>query len=428
MFLPRRPHRHLYCLSCLLIGLLLFYGVSLLVFQSHSESQVFVSLRNLLYRALQLTHKQMFFPHKDFYYETDIALNQSSCCLSVQEPKDICGKSNCEGLCNETLTDSSVKLILGERTDNLSNKLRGNNNAFFIESSGKRKLNYRQLCSIESLAFHNPNLTIYVLFTDRGEPSTLSEPFKLKELQVLKKKYGNVNAGLINLNNFVAGTALEHWYHCVSWRDGPYSSAHLSDGLRLITLSKFGGYFFDLDLVHMRPVTHYKNFVALIDLSHVGNAAMHAEYGHPIINIALEEFHKSYRYVRLLAETPFYYSPYFRSDVWGQNGPILMSHVLQRWCGVKELAKLNYITCRGFNVFPFSSFYPVYYNEWKDLFAQPAPYNLWDAKWFNELVIGVHTWNNLNAKQSIIKSSSQVYAQMARFHCPVTCSLAPNVI
>jgi lactosylceramide 4-alpha-galactosyltransferase len=38
-------------------------------------------------------------------------------------------------------------------------------NAFFIETSGSGGLNIRQACAVvESLAFHNPNLTVNVLF------------------------------------------------------------------------------------------------------------------------------------------------------------------------------------------------------------------------------------------------------------------------
>jgi lactosylceramide 4-alpha-galactosyltransferase len=37
-------------------------------------------------------------------------------------------------------------------------------NAFFIETSGSGGLNIHQACAAESLAFHNPNLTVNVLF------------------------------------------------------------------------------------------------------------------------------------------------------------------------------------------------------------------------------------------------------------------------
>lgn len=222
--------------------------------------------------------------------------NKTSCCFLSKADEDICGRpAQCGRPCNRTVSEHSVRIFLGKNAGNASKMLKGVN-AYLIETSGRLKLNYRQLCSIESLAFHNPNLTIYVLFTI-GIRKSLEEPFEIKDLRILNSKYGNINAGVINLNEFISGSPLEHWYHCTSWREGPYSIGHLSDGIRLLILSKFGGYFFDLDLIHVRPVTHYKNFVGLVDLSHVGNGAMHVEQGHPIIDLAIEEFHKNYRYI-----------------------------------------------------------------------------------------------------------------------------------
>ena len=57
---------------------------------------------------------------------------------------------------------------------------------FFIETSGSGDLSFRQACAVESLAFHNPNLTVYVLFVNVKINSSVST------LNVLKKEYENI--------------------------------------------------------------------------------------------------------------------------------------------------------------------------------------------------------------------------------------------
>jgi hypothetical protein len=57
---------------------------------------------------------------------------------------------------------------------------------FFIETSGSGDLSFRQACAVESLALHNPNLTVYVLFVNVKINSSVST------LNVLKKEYENI--------------------------------------------------------------------------------------------------------------------------------------------------------------------------------------------------------------------------------------------
>jgi lactosylceramide 4-alpha-galactosyltransferase len=163
--------------------------------------------------------------------------------------------------------------------------------AFFIETSGSGSLSFRQSCAVESLAFHNPNLTVYVLFVNVQINSSVIT------LQKLRGKYGNIRLISINLDDYMAGTALEHWYHCIHWKKGPYHVNNLSNGLRLLTLAKYGGYYFDLDFVFVRSlIKYYRNFVAAQDNYDVNNGVIHAELKSPIIELAMTNFVDNFRY------------------------------------------------------------------------------------------------------------------------------------
>ncbi|KAI9559843.1 hypothetical protein GHT06_013850 [Daphnia sinensis] len=157
--------------------------------------------------------------------------------------------------------------------------------AFYLETAGSETLSIRQACAVESLALHNPNLTAYVLFSqERVNSSSIT-------LKTLTENYKNIRIVGLNMDNYLAGSPLEHWYKFTDWRKGRYHVAHFSDGLRLHTLSKYGGYYFDLDIIHVRPVTYYRNFLA-------------TENGH------------------------------VAADAWTHNGPGLLTKVVTKWCGV----------------------------------------------------------------------------------------------
>jgi lactosylceramide 4-alpha-galactosyltransferase len=99
----------------------------------------------------------------------------------------------------------------------------------------------------------------------------------------------------VDLDEYLAGTALEKWYHCTDWRKGPYHVSHLSDGLRFLTLNKYGGYYFDLDVLMVKPVTYYRNFVSSPSGYSIASNSIHADLGNPVMEMAVKNFVSSYR-------------------------------------------------------------------------------------------------------------------------------------
>ena len=168
----------------------------------------------------------------------------------------------------------------------------GGYNAFFMETSRIAvSLDYRQAFSVESLLFRNPNLHVYLFMTG---PLVNYGSSTLKTLQ---NSYPNLKIVHLNLTEYIAGTLLERWFHCSGWENGKYSVAHLSDALRLLSLTKYGGFYSDLDIIHLHPLIPLRNFLVAEDRSSFGNSAMHADYNHPVINAFLKEFAFTYRYL-----------------------------------------------------------------------------------------------------------------------------------
>jgi lactosylceramide 4-alpha-galactosyltransferase len=162
-------------------------------------------------------------------------------------------------------------------------------NVFFIETSKSNELNVRQACAVESAALQNGNLNIFTLMT--GIPNNNSPSMKALS------SYSNIHFRHIELGDYFLHTPLEQWYFCTTWNYGSYAIAHLSDALRLLTLYKYGGYYFDLDFVMLKSVEKYQNFLAPESRSFIASAAIHLEPDHPLIERALEEFLTTYKYV-----------------------------------------------------------------------------------------------------------------------------------
>ncbi|EFX67897.1 hypothetical protein DAPPUDRAFT_63673 [Daphnia pulex] len=297
--------------------------------------------------------------------------------------------------------------------------------AFFIETSGSATLNFRQACAVESLAHHNPNLTVNVLFMG-GRINT-----SLVTLKMLKEKYDNIHLFSFNLDDYMAGTPLQYWYHCNGWRDGPFHVSHLSDGLRFLTLHKYGGYYFDLDVISVRPVTDLRNFVAAESDDYLGSGVLHAEFKNPVMELAVKDFAANYRQVEPIEIIfpPKYLNLNFwrRSDVWGHNGPALLLRVLKSWCKAKDLLEMDYVSCHGFNVLHYSSFCPVDYSVATKEFFIHRPANQSRPFWLTDQVVGIHTWNKLTYNKPIYKNSTQRYTWLARNHCPSIFSIAPEI-
>nr|CAH0103417.1 unnamed protein product [Daphnia galeata] len=136
-------------------------------------------------------------------------VDRATCCLQhSNQPEDICGRFNCTVPCTEPETfnphpqNDPTLLTQHSSQDN-------KRNAFFIETTGNGALNYRQACAVESLALHNPNLKVHVLFTDAKINDSLVT------LQTLVKNYANIQFVSLDVGEYIAGTLMDHWYHCL---------------------------------------------------------------------------------------------------------------------------------------------------------------------------------------------------------------------
>ena len=122
-----------------------------------------------------------------------------------------------------------------------------------------------------------------------------------------------------------------------------YNEANL---LRQLSVYKWGGVYLDTDIYLVRPLYSLRvNGAGWQDSknSTLNNAFLMFEKGHPFVKKVMEDFVKSYR-----------------GDVWGNNGPRLVSKVWKEWRKTHVSNDKHAV-----KVYKYVSFYMIHYSKIK---------------------------------------------------------------
>ena len=120
------------------------------------------------------------------------------------------------------------------------------NSFYFVETSGKSELGKVELCALESTAKHHPNQSVNFILTS----STLHWTNVIANLT---KTYGNIHFKHVNVEAFLRDSPLESLWTVGKIQSSKYRVSHLSDVLRFLLLSRFGGNYLDSDQIVLRP-------------------------------------------------------------------------------------------------------------------------------------------------------------------------------
>ncbi|XP_019700358.1 lactosylceramide 4-alpha-galactosyltransferase isoform X2 [Harpegnathos saltator] len=275
-------------------------------------------------------------------------------------------------------------------------KLKPGRNIFFHETScfGEEglMLNARQACAVESAARMNPSMTVYLLFVSKSEFSN-----NTREIVKHLLNYRNIKIRHIQPDNYVKNTPLEAWYARGALKKSRWPNSHMSDVLRYLTLWKYGGIYLDLDVVVTTSLEDLTNFAGAEDWDDVAAGVIGfdmSELGRRIADACVRDLKKN-----------------FRGDLWGNNGPGVITRTLQKFCATKYARDMTTARCHSFTVFPPSIFYPVHYKKWKNYF---------EVKNSNETMKilnkakAIHVWNKLSKAEQVRVDSNVPYAVIAR--------------
>lgn len=288
---------------------------------------------------------------------------------------------------NESAGQSQgAKSIIGEYGEPFHPQGR---NIFLLETSGRKSIDSREACAIESAARQNPEWTVFYLSL---------EDTTCRYMDKLTSRIHNVQHRTSSPEKIFRDTIMSDWYLSGIWTTSPYKVMHLSDALRLVLLWKYGGVYVDLDVVVLGSFDEVRNSVCRELFPDVGNAVMAFDKGHPFLLHCMRELANSYR--------PMDY-PY--------NGPRLLDRVLCELCTEEVFYNEESFECAGVRVLGSKAFFPVSYPEWQRPFlAKDTDGVQTDCK--NSTVI--HLWNSLSHAATIEPASA--YDIWQRVLCPTT--------
>ena len=127
---------------------------------------------------------------------------------------------------------------------------------FFVETSGKSRLNPKEMCSIESAAKNNADRNVYVVMT-----SPIMQFHNHSAASAVAKAYPNLHFRHVDAETFVSDSKLR-----AIWEEGiiqrsKFFVSHFSDVMRFLLLHKFGGTYLDMDQIVLRSLPDLPNFL-----------------------------------------------------------------------------------------------------------------------------------------------------------------------
>jgi lactosylceramide 4-alpha-galactosyltransferase len=217
----------------------------------------------------------------------------------------------------------------------LSNKLK----IFFVQTSENADLFSRHACSIESAARLHPNGSIYVLMQ--------SKYIHLKKGSfIYLRGYKNIHFIHFNEENIYYGTSLMRLNQTKRKEFIHYFTiSHMSDLVRTALLYKYGGVYFDLDVIPLKNFDRFINTVALETDDAVNVAVLAFEKQHLVLDLQMDIQLESIG----------------NTLCWNCIGPLALTSALKNVCDQKQLYVHKMDKCHRIDIQPSFVFYPIAY-------------------------------------------------------------------
>ncbi|XP_072427888.1 lactosylceramide 4-alpha-galactosyltransferase-like [Chiloscyllium punctatum] len=244
----------------------------------------------------------------------------------------------------------------------------------FVDSTNEVAPSALAICSIESAAHANPEKPIYYFLVGfngnlsdySDQPTTFQILFAMRNVILLP----------LNLKTLFANTPFDGWYQQVIPDLEQYWVHVLSDACRLALLWKYGGIYLDTDIISLKPLP-FTNFICAQQENLANGAALGFSRHHNFTQNCMIDYVNNYQ-----------------GEIWGHQGPLLMSRVLRRWCKTDDLDEFVGAKCNGISYLPSTFFYPIPYDEWEKYFER---WTLEDIRATFSDTYGVHIWNFLSS-------------------------------
>ena len=242
---------------------------------------------------------------------------------------------------NSNATDENRLLLedFSTRENELVNTLL---KIFFLQTSENEDILTRHACSIESAARLHPTGLIFVFMRSRYIHRRRGAFHRLQT-------YSNIRFVHFNEQDVYSGTTLLRLNETKRTQWIRYFAiSHMSDFLRTALLYKYGGIYFDLDVIPLRAFTMFSNTVGLESSDGVNVAVLAFQKQHLVLDIQMD--------IQLTS-----INTHFHALCWNCVGPSALSDALKRICDKKILHIHSKDQCQQIDIQPSFVFYPIPY-------------------------------------------------------------------
>ncbi|XP_059296672.1 uncharacterized protein LOC132049765 [Lycium ferocissimum] len=258
----------------------------------------------------------------------------------------------------------------------------------------------REFFALETLFKSHPKGCLIIL------SRTLDTPRGVRILRPLTQLGYKVLAVSPELSFLFNSTPVESWFDDL--KNGIKDpgeiplAQNLSNLIRLAVLYKYGGVYLDTDFIILKDFSRLRNSIGAQSVSANGNwtrlnnAVLIFDKKHPLLYKFMEEFASS-----------------FDGNKWGQNGPYLVSRVVERLTS-KEKNQFNFTVLKPI------AFYPVDWIRITGFFMKVNTRT--HSRWIEAKLLqlsgetyGVHLWNKQSSSMKIEQGS--IIGRLISDHC-----------
>jgi lactosylceramide 4-alpha-galactosyltransferase len=103
----------------------------------------------------------------------------------------------------------------------------------------------------------------------------------------------------------------------------------------------------------------------------------------------------------------------FDGEIWGKNGPELLTRVLKKMCNIASFNSTQ--KCKNFTILATEKCYGVSWEEWQKFFE---PHSLDYVRRHTKDSFFVHLWNKFSKARKLEKTSTAALNEIVRQFCP----------
>ncbi|XP_014426353.2 alpha-1,4-N-acetylglucosaminyltransferase-like [Pelodiscus sinensis] len=266
----------------------------------------------------------------------------------------------------------------------------------FVETTDRLEPPPLVSCSIESAAKAYPNRPVR-FFMKGLKNNTTVDSVSTSTAFALLSAMENVFLLPLHMETVFQDTPLLPWYHKVNPAQERYWLHVSADGIRLALIWKNGGIYMDTDVISIRPIS-LENFLTAEDVRFAGNAIFGFSHHHKFIWDCMEDFVQNYR-----------------GDIWGHQGPRLLTRRLKALCPVTSFRNMEDINCQNISYLHPQRYYPIPCGEWNRYFQ------VWEKSPDFNNSFSLHVWNFMNREHKrVVAGSNTLMENLFKTYCPIT--------